>query len=274
MVALQSSDSSGDRPPGHQGSRHEARIPAMVSSSDLPSAYDPFASAQQANTTLPMPPNIASRRGGGQVSSNIGSFQSIDQPLLAGYMRQAQEVSRVFSLFQHEMRTHIQQSPVAPPSTPTTTWIPTPNHHVGPPQHVGPLQHSDLIDFGSGPSHQSTGPSPHHSTGSSQHLGYPFSPPVAPVIRHFAARPLYPSQADTSGFPGSISSIEGLSTIHYPWPTWRQYRREHRGSHEYLHLSSTIVGDGVILFNALSHNAPRHHCFTIIGVPSHSRRRD
>jgi hypothetical protein len=109
MVALQSSDSFGDRPPGHQGSRHEARIPAMVSSSDLPSAYDPFASVQQANT-LPISPNIASRRGGGQVSSNIGSFQSIDQTLLADYMRQAQEVSRVFSLFQQEMRTHSQPS--------------------------------------------------------------------------------------------------------------------------------------------------------------------
>jgi hypothetical protein len=123
MVPHQSSDSLGDRPPSHQESRHEARIPATVSSSEHhPLAYDPYASA---HTTTP--PNVASQRGSGQFSSNIASIQSVDNTLLADYMRQAQEVSRMFHLLQQDMQTRSQNplpSPNVGPSS--STWVNTP----------------------------------------------------------------------------------------------------------------------------------------------------
>jgi hypothetical protein len=209
MVPPQSSNPIGERQPSHQGSRHEARLPAMVSSSDAPSAYDPYASAR--SNTLPLPPNVAPNRGGGQVSSNIGSFQSIDQTLLADYMRQTQEMSRVINMFQQDLRTqsqHISQTQttaVVPPST----WVPTPTssyHH--PPTHYprAPSIQPDLIDFSPSVGHPCM--PGHLSTGSSQHIGYPFSPP--PGSGHYAVPSSnYPplGRPDTSGFPGSQSSI-------------------------------------------------------------------
>jgi hypothetical protein len=81
--------------------------------------YGPYVSAR------PLPANIAAQRGGGQISSNIGSFQTMDNTLLADYIRQAEEVSRVFQALQQDMRAHLHHQPPTDPRY-DTTWVSTP----------------------------------------------------------------------------------------------------------------------------------------------------
>jgi hypothetical protein len=198
MVPHQSSDSVGDRQPGRP--RQEAQIPAMISASGDRLSYDPYVVHQQQHQQKFLPANIASQRGGGHISSNIGSFQSADHTLLADYMRQAQEVSRVFNLFQQDLSS--RNHSYAVPSSPSVPTPPT----------AFTFHNSDLIDL----SHSMAPPSQcrsHPSTGSSKYVGYPFSSPfVRPHSDHFASQhhqhqyPM-PGRPDTSGFPGSQSSI-------------------------------------------------------------------
>jgi hypothetical protein len=169
----------------------------MVSSSEHhPSAYDPYASAY--NTS---PPNVATQGGSGQLSSNLASFQSVDNTLLADYMRQAEEVSRMFHLLQQDMQTR-SHNPLPPPNAgpPSSTWVHTPTLVNPPPRPDSISSTSDLIDLYPSVGLHSAPPNL-SSQGSSQYIGYPFSPPVGNLPYPPPGRP------DTNGFPASQSSI-------------------------------------------------------------------
>jgi hypothetical protein len=120
MVPHQTSDSEQDRHRNHQGSPHETELPAMVSSSAHQNdTYNPYASAR------PLPVNIAAQRGGVEISSNIESFQMMNNTLLADYIRQAEEISRMLQALQQDMWAHSHRQPPTDPRY-DTTWVSTP----------------------------------------------------------------------------------------------------------------------------------------------------
>jgi hypothetical protein len=102
---------------------------------------------------------------------------------------------------------NLQSPPSVCRRTRSTTWVSTPPT-------ASPFSHSDLIDLSHSvapPAHSHCGSYP--STGSSQYVGFPFSPPYyggppsnpfAPPHHHY---PIMHGRPDTSGLPGSQSSI-------------------------------------------------------------------
>jgi hypothetical protein len=186
MVHHPSSASDRDRPPSHEGSMQGPQLPfpAMISP-DPPSGYDPY--AHPPTTT---PPHVTAPRGSGDASSNIGSFQSVDHTLIANYIFQAEEVSRVVKLFQSEIL-HSQSVPPTPdPGATPSPWIPTPRSSTG--SQYLPSESSNLID-----------------------MKRTLPPPSVEYHHHVPQHDLwtthrchhYPPRMDLSSFPSNQSSI-------------------------------------------------------------------